>query len=352
MDLDKARKKIDGIDYDLVALLKQRMELCLRVGRLKDNVYEPEREKKVIENVRASASGIAGADFCEDLYRRIIHESTRLQKEGLKLVGFQGEHGAYSEAAALAYDPSAVPIPCREFPEVFAEVAAGQLDFGIVPVENSLEGAVTQVNDLLAKTELKIVGEITLPIHHCLLALPETNHRDLKVIYSHPQALAQCRGFLSRHKIEARPFYDTAGAAKMLSHEGSQSAAVIASALCAKLYHLNIVKEDIGDHESNSTRFIILSSHEAAEEGDKCSIVFSIAHETGSLSSVMKVFSDAGINLTRIESRPLRSVLGYYRFFLDFEGSHKDQVVIDALKSVRRKTKTYRFLGCYRGIRA
>jgi prephenate dehydratase/chorismate mutase len=349
MDLDSARKQIDAIDGEIVALLEERMELALRTGKLKQNISEPGREQRVIENVRRRSRGVMEPDFAEGLYRKVIAESARLQGMGLTLAGFQGERGAYSEAAALAWDPMAAPIPCKDFPLVFADVAAGHLDFGIVPVENSLEGAVTEVNDLLAETELKIAGEVTLPIRHCLLALPGADHRDLRVVYSHPQALAQCRGFIGRHKLEARPFYDTAGASKMLSRERIRSAGVIAGSPSAALYGLEVVSEGIGDHESNSTRFIVLSRTGATSPGDKCSLLFSLIHEAGALSSVMNIFSGAGLNLTRIESRPLKSLPGSYRFFLDFEGSHEDERVIRALQEVEKRTETYSFLGCYKG---
>jgi len=258
MDIQEIRKRIDLIDFEIINLLHRRMEMVLRLRRLKGSISEPEREMEVLGNVRRYSQGIMLPEFAGRLYAEIIDESKRIQQQDLKLIGFQGEHGAYSEVASLAYEPSLMPIPCREFREVFEEVGTGQLDFGIVPVENSLEGAITQVNDLLIETELKIVGEISIPVHHCLLALPDVEYRNLRVVYSHPQGLAQCRGFIARHGLEPRPFYDTAGAARMLSDERPQDAGVIASRLCAGLYHLEVIEEDIEDHESNTTRFVVL----------------------------------------------------------------------------------------------
>jgi prephenate dehydratase/chorismate mutase len=347
MDMKGVRKQIDQIDYEVISHLKRRMELVLRLKNLKTNVFEPEREKEVIENVRQYSHGVIEPEFSEKLYREIMEESKRLQQVPVKLSGFQGEHGAYSEAACLAYDSSMMPIPCKEFQEVFDEVATGQLDYGIVPVENSLEGAVTQVNDLLTETDLKIVGEISIPIHHSLLALPETDYRDLRVVYSHPQALGQCRGILARLKLETRPYYDTAGAARMLSEKRPEAVGVIANRLCAELYHLEVIKENVEDHESNATRFIVLSRQESNGPGDKCSIIFTIAHETGALFAILKIFSDGGINLTRIESRPVRTGLGNYAFFLDFEGSREEERIIDALAKVEAGAVIYKFLGCY-----
>lgn len=349
MDIGGIRKKIDHIDYDIISLLNQRIELALRLKKLKRSVFEPERELRVFENVRRYSHGVMEPEFSERLYTAIVDECKRIQQNDLKLIGFQGEHGAYSEAASRAWRPSLIPIPYREFPDIFDEVAKGQLDFGMVPVENSLEGAVTQVNDLLVKTELEIVGEINMPIHHCLLALPDVELEDLKVVYSHPQALAQCRGFIARHKLEPRIFYDTAGAAKMLSDKRPEAACVIAGRLCAELYHLEVLKKNIEDHGSNTTRFVVLSRHATIEGGNKCSIIFSLKHESGALFSILKIFSDAGINLTRIESRPIRTNPGNYAFFLDFEGSDEDEEVARVLAKTGESVEMFKFLGCYKG---
>jgi prephenate dehydratase/chorismate mutase len=346
-DLDNIRRKIDMIDWEIMQLLNQRMEISVRSRKLKRHILDPDREQQILENVKKHSYSLIEPEFSEGIYRQIMKESKAIQERGLTLIGFQGEHGAYSEAASLIYGPSLIPLPCKEFYDVFHEVATGQLDLGIVPVENSLEGPVTQVNGLLMETELKIVGEIKIPIHHSLLALPETEYRDLKFVYSHPQALAQCREFIARHKLEPRPFYDTAGAAKMLSDDRPDATCVIANKLCAELYHLEIIQENVEDHESNSTRFVILSRDESPEPGDKCSIIFSLKHEAGALFSILKIFSDRAINLTRIESRPLRNDPGNYVFFTDYEGSDKDEKVMDALKAIQEITKSYKFCGCY-----
>jgi prephenate dehydratase/chorismate mutase len=346
-DLKAIRHGIDLIDNEIMGLLNRRMELAVRSKRFKSNTSDPGREGQVLDNVRRLSHNLVRKEFSEKLYREILVESKYMQDQGLQLIGFQGEHGAYSEVASLAYDPTLMPVSCKEFNEVFDEVATGQLNLGIVPVENSLEGAVTQVNDLLIETELEIIGEISIPVHHCLLAIPETEYRDLKVVYSHPQALAQCRDFITRHRLEPRPFYDTAGAAKMLSDDRPEAAAVIANKLCAELYNLEIINENVEDHPSNSTRFIILSKQKADLPGDKCSIIFSLKHEAGTLFTVLKRFSDAQINLTRIESRPARNNLGNYVFFADFEGSDQDKRVAEALDAVREASMSFKFLGCY-----
>ncbi|MBU0532816.1 prephenate dehydratase [Candidatus Micrarchaeota archaeon] len=348
MDLEKIRKKIDFIDAEIVKLLNERMEFALRTKKLKENIVDAKREEEVFGQIRKYSQGLIRPEFSGKVFDEIIKESVRLQEIDQKLVGFQGEHGAFGEVAIKKYDASLVPIPCMEFIDVFEGVRKNQLDFGLVPVENSLEGAVTQVNDLLVETDLSIVGEINTPITHCLLALPETDYREIRVVYSHPQALAQCRKFISRNKLEPRPFYDTAGAAKMLSKEKPRAASAVASKLCAELYNLEIIKENIEDTDTNSTRFILLSKEKSSEKGDKCSVIFSTKHQAGALFSVLELFAKAEINLTRIESRPIRTDPGNYAFLLDFQGSDEDGKVIEILEKTKEKTSMYKFLGCYR----
>jgi len=166
-------------------------------------------------------------------------------------------------------------------------------------------------------------------------------------VYSHPQALGQCRGYLHEHNLEPRPFYDTAGAAKMISRDRPKAAAVIASSLSARLYGLKILEEGIEDGASNSTRFLLLSREERADDGDKCSIIFAVSHTAGSLFKVLSLFSDAQKNLTRIASMPLRSDPDNYNIFLDFEGSDKDPEVKALLDIVAASTISMKFLGCY-----
>jgi prephenate dehydratase/chorismate mutase/prephenate dehydratase len=348
MELAEIRHKIDRIDYQLVKLLNDRMELALRTKSLKPQVLDEEREKKVMENVNRFARGLVPDAFLTRIFTELIAESKRLQGLEFRLIGFQGEHGANSEAAARAYDPELLPIPCPEFTEVFAGVADRNIDLGILPVENSLEGAVTEVNDLLITHHLKIVGEIKIPIHYCLLTLPETDYREIKVVYSHPQALAQCRKFIARNRLEARPFYDTAGAAKMIAETRSPAAAAIANRSSAEYYNLEIIKENIEDESTNSTRFLILSRENGEADGDKCSIVFSTRHEAGALFHILRTFADASINLTRIESRPNKTDPGKYIFLLDFKGSPEEDNVRRVLEEVERKSVMYKFLGCYK----
>jgi prephenate dehydratase len=185
-----------------------------------------------------------------------------------------------------------------------------------------------------------------------LLATEATDYREIRVVYSHPQALAQCRDFLMRNKLEPRPYYDTAGAAKMLARENPKAAAAIASSLCAELYNLEIIKEGIEDGPSNSTRFLLLSKEPCADKGDKTSVIFAVAHEAGELFGVLKLFAEAKINLTRISSMPLRSDPSNYSFFLDFEGSQGDAKVAEVLEKMETMTISLKNLGSYPAARA
>lgn len=348
MELDELRWKLDRVDAEILKLLERRMELALRTRRFKTEVEDPARQATVIGSVKRQSRGLLRTDFTERVFTEIIEESRRQQEGNPVLAGFQGEHGAYSEIAVRTFNAASVPIPNREFADVFDCVELGYLDIGVVPVENSLEGAVTAVNDLLVERDLSVIGEVRVPVHHCLLTLHETDYRDIRVVYSHPQALAQCRGFIGRHRFESRPHYDTAGSAMMLARERPEATAVIANKLCSEIYDLEIVKENIEDHESNSTRFLVISRTPAAEGGDKCSVVFSTPHRSGSLYTVLKLFSEAGINLTRIESRPVRTDPGTYAFLMDFLGSAADPAVQSLLEQLRRHVVSFKLLGCYR----
>lgn len=347
MKLPEIRTKIDKIDRELLVLLQERMGLALRSKKFKESVSDLQREEDLLARVQRLNLDLVERSFTRQLLKTIIEESKRLQEEDRPLVAFQGEHGAYGEVAARHLVPDGAYIPCLEFIDVFRGVEEGYLDLGVVPVENSLEGAVTQVNDLLTTTELKVVGEAKVKVSHSLLATEATDYREIRQVYSHPQALAQCRGFLMRNKLEARPYYDTAGAAKMLARENPNAAAAIASALCAELYDLEIIKEGVEDGPSNSTRFLLLSRQPCETAGGKTSLIFATPHEAGRLYGVLRLFADANINLTRISSMPLRSDPSNYAFFLDFEGSEKDEKVAEVLQKMEELTISLKYLGSY-----
>ncbi|RLB28020.1 MAG: bifunctional chorismate mutase/prephenate dehydratase [Deltaproteobacteria bacterium] len=346
MNLKEIRKNIDVLDSKILKLLNDRMEQVLMAKKFKSQIEDREREKEVLDRIRRNSTGLINAEFIEKIYIEIIKESKHLQRKDYKLIAFQGEHGAYGEAASREWNSGLIPMPCGEFAEVFEGVTSGLYDYGIVPVENTLGGVVGQVNELLIHTDLNVVGAVELPIHLCLLTLPGTDHREIRAVYSHPQALAQCRHFLARNKLDPVQYYDTAGAARMLVEERPKGSAAIASKLSAQLYDLEIMKEDIEDLDRNMTRFLVLSKEENREEGNKCSIIFSTEHKAGTLFRVLEVFARENINLTRIESIPDEP--GNYAFFLDFMGSNKDESVVRALEEVEEITSNFKLMGCYK----
>ncbi len=347
VNLKEIRSNIDNIDQQLLILMRHRMEYALQAGKHKNAVHDPSREESVFKNVTTKASSLMQEPFIRYLYEKIVSESKELQHRGLKLVGFQGEHGAWSEIAIHSLGNSTVPIPCLEFADVFAGVANHDFELGMVPIENSLEGSVTEVNDLLVETNLKIVAEAVIPIHHNLLALPGTSHQEIKSVYSHPQALGQCRAFISRNKLEPRPFYDTAGAARWLAREQQRGAGVIASRLAAELHGLEIIKENIEDHPQNATRFVMLSTEPDTGTANKCTISFSTQHRVGALFDVLRIFAENNINLTRIESRPIRKNPGAFAFLVDFQGNQDNDVVQRTLGQVEKVTINFKNLGFY-----
>jgi chorismate mutase / prephenate dehydratase len=347
MKPEEIHKKINKIDRELLVLLQERMGLALRSKKFKETVGDSQNENDLLARAERLNLDLIESTFTRQLLKTIIEETKRLQDEDRSLAAFQGEHGAYGEVAARLLVPKGAYIPCMEFIDVFRGVEDSDFDLGVLPVENSLEGAVTQVNDLLTNTNLKVIGEINVAVHHCLLATEATDYREIRQVFSHPQALAQCRNFLMRNKLEPRPYYDTAGAAKMLARENPKAAAAIASSLCAELYDLEIIKEGIEDGPSNSTRFLLLAREAHPDNGDKTSIIFAVPHRAGRLYAVLRLFADAKINLTRIASMPLRSDPGNYSFFLDFEGSDKDQKVAAVLKKMEDLTQWMKHLGSY-----
>lgn len=349
MNLEDIRTDIDRIDAKIVSLLNERMEKAILTRSFKTSTLDPAREQLVLEKVRRSSLCLLDPQFSVSIYERIMAESKRIQDAALQTVAFQGEHGAYSEVALRILMPSAAAIPCREFSDVFEGVEKGVYNYGIVPVENTLGGLVGPVNSILIYTSLKIVAAIDMPIRHCLLAIPGADHRELRTVWSHTQALAQCRNFLHRNHLDPEPFYDTAGAAKALAENRPKGIAAVASKFAADLYGLETIKEDIQDAPHNRTRFFVISTRENGVEGDKCSAVFTAGNKAGSLFSVLRVFADHKINLTRIESVP--DTPGKYAIFIDFEGALSSEPVQRALAKVAPIAEDFKILGCYHETR-
>jgi prephenate dehydratase len=266
-------------------------------------------------------------------------------------VAFQGERGAYSELAVIHFFPNSAPIPVRSFQEVIETLSSCLCDYAVVPIENSIEGSVNEVYDLLLQSNLYIVGETYQRIHHCLIAIKGIDVGSLREVYSHPQALAQCRQYINEKKLASVPVYDTAGAVKMIKEGQYKRAAAIASKRAAEIYGMEILDVGIEDRKSNFTRFYVLSRESANTKpsgNDRTSIIFSVKHAPGSLVNILSEFARREINLTKIESRPTKETPWEYNFFTDFEGHILDSKVKDLLNVIESKTAFVKVLGSYK----
>jgi prephenate dehydratase len=263
-------------------------------------------------------------------------------------VAFQGEHGAYSEEATRQHFGAAVEtLPCEAFEHIFSAVDRDEADFGTVPVENSLAGSINKSYDLLLEHDLKIHGEVVLRVRHCLLSLPGQAEQ-ITQVRSHPQALAQCEGYLNRHGYKAIPWYDTAGSAKELAANPEPGVGVIASKLAAQTYGLEIVQEGIEDLSYNYTRFFIVGKGEAARcEPAKTSLIFATPHSPGALYGCLGEFATRSINLAKLESRPRRNRPWHYVFYLDFEGHWQDEACSQAILGLLNRAAFVKLLGSF-----
>jgi len=263
-------------------------------------------------------------------------------------VAFQGEVGAYSEEAALEFFGNDVEtIPHRTLADVFKSVEGGSVKYGIVPVENSIEGSVFQTYDLLLQSNLKICGESILKVSHCLIS-NEKEISSIKEVYSHPQALGQCRAFLEKFRFTVIAAYDTAGSVKMIKEKRLPNAAAIASERAARVYEMNILARNIETDPNNYTRFLIISTEDSKRTGsDKTSIIFSTKHIPSALYKALEPFAKRNINLSKIESRPILGKPWEYNFYLDFEGHRDERDVKEALKDLRVNSTFLKVLGSY-----
>jgi chorismate mutase/prephenate dehydratase len=268
-------------------------------------------------------------------------------------IAFQGELGAYSEMAVYDFFGQSVEVkPCKSFDEVFENVKADTVDYGVVPIENSIEGSVNRTYDLFLEYDLKVCGEIIIRISHCLIAHKGATIEEIDTVYSHPQALAQCRKFLEQHKLRAISTFDTAGSVKMIKEKNMMDSAAIASERAAKIYDMSILAREIEDIKNNSTRFFVLDKKDSPYSGeDKTSIIFATKSIPGALYKILGEFADRKINLTKIESRPTKQTPWEYHFYLDFEGHRTEQKCQEALESIKDKTIFIKILGSYKAAK-
>lgn len=347
--LDVCREKIDALDKEIVRLLNERIRTAMAIGRLKQEanapVYVPAREQQVFEKVMKLNGGPMSAAHVRAIYREIMSAAISMEMESA--VAFLGPETTYTHQAALSkFGQSLRYMACETMEQVFDEVEKGNAQYGVVPIENSIEGGVTPTQDRLTRTPLKVVAEIYLPIHHCLIVQPGCEQP--KKVYSNPQALGQCRGWLAAHLPQAEivPTRSTAGAAAHV--QADPEAAAIASRLAAEQNGLEVLHENIQDIAGNCTRFLVLGKAYGPPSGrDKTSIFFGVPHKTGALFHALESLERAGLNMTKIESRPSKQRAWEYTFFVDLEGHADDPAVREALDSLREHCVELTVLGSY-----
>lgn len=380
-ELDDYRKQIDEIDARLVPLFLRRMEVARQVGEYKKAqnipVLDSERERQLVAAKTALVDDPAAKSDIADLYASIMALSRRRQRQLVKegdedkgyarwakavaqkregveapRVVYQGEPGAYSEEAAAGFfgeDVNAKGLPW--FGDVFEALARGEADYAMLPIENSSTGSIRQVYDLLAQYDFYLVGEWQVKVEHCLAVLPEVGLEDIQTVYSHEQGLMQCDKFLDGHREWARvPVLDTAGSAKQVAATKDRTAAAICSRRAAKLYGLNILAAPINHNISNFTRFMVVSPKVELREGrNKISAVFSVRHHVGSLHEILTIFAVHGLNLMKLESRPITGCGWEYRFFVEFDGDLTAPGMDGVLHELSQLAAEFRVLGNFRG---
>ncbi len=374
-DLTELRKEIDTIDADMVRLFEQRMKVCENVARYKiengKQVLDSSREAVKIAKVRELASNDFNRKGVEELFTQLMAMSRKKQYQMLsehdqngKLpfiavedldrkharVVYQGEEGAYTEAAMKAFFGEKISsFHVATWRDAMRAIEEGSADYAVLPIENSSAGIVSENYDLLVEFESYIVGEQVISIDHCLLGVPGSKASDIHKVYSHPQALSQCSKYLDEHReMSAIPLLNTATAARKVKEDGDITCAAIAGRHAASTYGLEILEEHINKSSGNSTRFIIVSNQKIfCRRADKISICFEIPHQSGSLYHMLSHFIYNDLNMNRIESRPIEDRPWEYRFFVDFEGNLAESSVKNALRGLREEARNMKILGNY-----
>jgi chorismate mutase/prephenate dehydratase len=349
MKLQTLRNKVDAIDKGIIELLNKRAGVSLEIGKLKlkldKGVYSPEREKQVLTRLARLSKGPLNAKAIEAIYREVMSSSLSLEKP--LTIAYMGPQASFSHQAALKKFGTLVEYSaCDTISDCFNAVEKGNCDYGVVPIENSIEGAVTHTMDMLVDSDLRICAQLILEISHNLLS--KSAIKRIRKIYSNPQVFGQCRLWLEKNlpKVECIEVTSTSRAAQICTRESNS--ACIASALAAKVYGLKIVAKDIEDIPHNVTRFLVIGKEDVSPSGeDKTSIMFSIKDKVGALHDMLLPFRKYKINLTRIESRPSKKRAWDYYFFVDLQGHRLDKKVKAALKILEDKCKFLKILGSY-----
>lgn len=355
-ELQALRVRIDSLDNKILELISERARCAQEVGKVKmaslaENeqpiFYRPEREAQVLKRIMELNPGPLDNEEMARLFREIM--SACLALEQPLQVAYLGPEGTFSHAAALKhFGQSAHAKPMAAIDEIFREVIAGAVSYGVVPVENSTEGAINHTLDSFLEHDIVICGEVELRIHHHLLVGENTKTEHITRIYSHAQSLAQCRKWLDAYypNAERVPVASNAEAAKRV--KGEWNSAAIAGDMAAQLYGLSIHAEKIEDRPDNSTRFLVIGTREVPPSGDdKTSVIVSVSNKPGALHELLIPFHDNGIDLTRIETRPSRSGKWSYVFFIDFLGHLSDPLVKDVLEKIVSQSTGVKVLGSY-----
>ena len=348
--VDALRKKVDQVDEKIVELLNERASLAQKIGQTKslgkEEVFVPSREKEIFQRISALNRGPLPEPAVHSIYREILSASRSL--EAPIKVAYLGPEATFTHMAARErFGSSTTFVPLPSIADIFQEVGRGRVGYGVVPIENSTEGVVTHTLDMLVEADVKICAEVFLEIHLYLLSR-SGKREEIRQIVSHPQALAQCRGWLAAHcpQIQAEEATSTARAAQMALQDGNMAA--IASGLAKDFYGLEVVAANIEDHANNITRFLVIGDQTPRRSGeDKTSVVFSVKDEVGILHRMLEPFARNRINLTKIESRPLKHKPWEYLFFLDLEGHIEEPRIRRAIKKLERNCLFIKILGSY-----
>ena len=345
--LKNIRARIDVLDDRIVDLLGERAALAQDIGHAKSGAkYRPEREAEVLRRVKARNRGPLPAPALTRLYTEIM-SACRALEDGIT-VAYLGPQGTFSEEAAIRQFGSQSQLQaCASIDDVFRQVEAGAVHYGVVPIENSTEGTITRTHDLLLATPLKICGEVLLAVHQCLMN-KSGKATGIKKVLSHSQSLAQCHEWLNQHYATARqvPVVSNAEAARMAAKDAT--AAAIASKTAAAVYGLKIIATNIEDEPQNTTRFLVIAAHDAGPSGqDKTSLVLSTRNVPGAIHSLLSPLAAHGVSMTRLESRPARTGRWEYVFYVDLEGHQQDANVAQALRELVEKAAFLKNLGSY-----
>jgi chorismate mutase/prephenate dehydratase len=352
MSLDEIRKKINEVDEEILRLISERVDLGKHVASAKqkhDSIYfKPDRERQILQRITELNPGFLDDVRVQNIFREIMSATLSTQKQ--LEVGYLGPEGSFShQAAQKKFGHSLTLVPCVDFEDVFDRVQKKKLDYGIVPIENSLEGIVNATLDNLLKYNLNIYSEVHLAIHNNLLTFAK-DLSQIKTLYTYRQPYGQCRQWIGKYLPHAE-FVETSStskAAEMVAQKNDPATAAIASSIAAEIYNIPVLEESIEDYDLNFTRFIVIGFEEAhATDLDRTSIMFTIHHEPGSLFGVLEPLYRAKINMTSIESRPARNEPWNYTFFIDLIGHQNNEPLKSILAQIKSKTPFFRVLGSY-----